>query len=131
MALEYYVWFKTIIWYFHWLLLASFVLFLILRYFFKFENHRAILLFSLAFPGALAWCLTIAAGIAAGVFPLIFNSLFGIFVAFPSAWLLTIIASFQLFYLRSPARNIGKGGFIIAALIVAIYPSTTLVQRAL
>jgi hypothetical protein len=130
MFIDFYLWSKTVIWYFHWLLIASLILFLILIYF-KFENRRAVLLFSLALPGALAWCVTIAAGISVAAFPRIANSLFGLFMAFPSAWLLVVVATVQLFKLRAPRRNIGLLGILLAALIAALYPWTSLIDRML
>jgi hypothetical protein len=117
-----------LIWYFHWLLLAS-ALILPLLWFFNFQNRRAVLLFSLALPGALVWCATLMGFVLVFPPPSVATTLLHVAVGFPSCWVLPSIAIFQLLRLHAPSTHIGARGFALAFVIVALYAWTTVVDR--
>ncbi len=115
---------------FFWLLLPGFVLFAVLL-FSNFENRKALLLFSLTLPGVLTWLVTL--GVQLFVFspPSVARRLSGIFLAFPSAWVLPSITAVQLRKLNSPKRDVGLAGYILAGIIVILYLWTAIVARVL
>jgi hypothetical protein len=127
-ATQVYLVLRDLGWHFHWLLLASAPIFLILVLG-GVRNWRAAFLFSLALPGALFWCASmIVLPYIHGV-PDVTRLIFSFAVAFPSAWALPSVAIFQFLKLRGPATKIGIGGFAAAFVIVALYGWTTLMDR--
>jgi hypothetical protein len=128
-AHQIYLLLRDVIWNFHWLLLVSALIFPLLL-FFKFQNRRAVLLFSLALPGALIWFAAIMAQLLVAP-PSAGHTLVSLALGFPSAWVLPCIAIFQLLRLRAPSTNIGARGFASAVVVVALYAWTTIMDRAL
>jgi hypothetical protein len=118
----------NLIWHFHWLLLVSAVI-VPLLWFFNFQNRRAVLLFSLALPGALVWCAMVMVFLLFFAPPNASHSLVSLALGFPSALVLPCIAIFQLLRLRAPSTRIGAGGFALAFVIVALYAWTTVMDR--
>ena len=121
---------RDLAWNFHWLLLASVLIFLVL-WLVGLQNRRAVLLFSLALPGAMVWCAIMITLPFVNVMPDITRTIVVFAVAFPSVWALPSIAVFQFLRLRGPATNIGIRGFALAFVIVALYAWTTVMDRSL
>jgi len=125
-----FMWTEVVLRQFHWLVGVSFLLYLGLRYS-QIENPRAVLLFSLALPGALVWAVAIlVSAVYSSGFSDFQHSLSAILVVFPASWILPLVTVVQAFKLRAAKAKVGFLGGMSAVLLGCLYALTAALQRA-